>query len=146
MVSTTACGRPLKSAASCPGATHGGFTGLDAGAIWCRAPEKGGPSSEEWTREGLLQGGRVRETRWASTAQHGTGCAGSPRSASALPKTAGQSLQQCSRKAQPGRWGVKKTCFVDALKLCQVEPEMALLNHHGGYRLPEGPCRDFRSP
>ncbi len=30
MVSTTACGRPLKSAASRPGATHGGSTGLDA--------------------------------------------------------------------------------------------------------------------
>ncbi len=40
MVSTTACGRPLKSAASHPGATHGGSTGLDAGAKWCRAPEK----------------------------------------------------------------------------------------------------------
>ncbi len=44
MVSTTACGRPLKSAASHPGATHEGSTDLDAGAKWCRAPEKGGPS------------------------------------------------------------------------------------------------------
>ncbi len=44
MVSTTAGGRPLKSAASCPGATHGGSIDLDAGAIWCQAPERGGPS------------------------------------------------------------------------------------------------------
>ncbi len=71
MVSTTACGRPLKSAASRPGATHGGSTGLDAGAKWCRAPEKGGPPSEEWAREGLSRGEWVRETRsgWARTAR-----------------------------------------------------------------------------
>ncbi len=43
MVSTTAGGRPLKSAASRPGATHGGSTDLDVGAIWCRAAERGGP-------------------------------------------------------------------------------------------------------
>ncbi len=53
MVSTTAGGRPLKSAASRPGATHGGSIDLDAGAIWCRAPQKGGPSSEECAREVL---------------------------------------------------------------------------------------------
>ncbi len=71
MVSTTACGGPLKSATSHPGATHGGSTGLDAGAKWCRAPEKGGPSSEEWAREGLSRGEWVRETRsgWARTAR-----------------------------------------------------------------------------
>ncbi len=71
MVSTTVCGRPLKSAASHPGATHEGSTDLDAGAIWCRAPEKGGPSSEEWPRDGLSRGEWVRETRsgWARTAR-----------------------------------------------------------------------------
>ncbi len=71
MVSTTACGRPLKSAASRPGATHESTTDLDAGAIWCRAPEKGGPSSEECAREGLSRGEWVRETRsgWARTAR-----------------------------------------------------------------------------
>ncbi len=71
MVSTTACERPLKSAASRPGATHGGSTDLDAGAKWCQAPEKGGPSSEECTREGLSRGEWVRETRsgWARTAR-----------------------------------------------------------------------------
>ncbi len=62
MVSTTASGRPLKSAASCPGATHGDSTDLDAGAIWCRAPERGGPSLEECAREGLSRGKLVRET------------------------------------------------------------------------------------
>ncbi len=56
MVSTTAGGRPLKSAASHPGATHGGSTDLDAGAIWCRAPERGGPFSEECAREVLSRG------------------------------------------------------------------------------------------
>ncbi len=71
MVSTTAGGRPLKSAASHPGATHGGSIDLDAGAIWCRAPERGGPSSEECAREVLSRGKWVRETRsgWANGAQ-----------------------------------------------------------------------------
>ncbi len=36
--SLTACGGPLKSATSHPGATHEGSTDLDAGAIWCRSP------------------------------------------------------------------------------------------------------------
>ncbi len=71
MVSTIAGGRPLKSAASRPGATHGGSIDLDAGAIWCRAPERGGPSSEECAREVLSRGKWVRETRsgWANGAQ-----------------------------------------------------------------------------
>ncbi len=71
MVSTTAGGRPLKSAASRPGATHGGSIDLDAGAIWCRAPQKGGPSSEECAREVLSRWKWVRETRsgWANGAQ-----------------------------------------------------------------------------
>ncbi len=70
MVSTTT-GRPLKSAASRPGATHGGSIDLDAGAIWCRAPERGGPSSEECAREVLSRGKWVQETRsgWANGAQ-----------------------------------------------------------------------------
>ncbi len=52
MVSTTAGGRPLKSATSRPGTTHGGSIDLDAGAIWCGAPERGVPSSEECVRDG----------------------------------------------------------------------------------------------
>ncbi len=41
------------------------------GCQWCRAPEKGSPSSEEWAREGLSRGEWVRETRsgWARTAR-----------------------------------------------------------------------------
>ncbi len=71
MVSTTAGGRPLKSAASRPGATHGGSIDLDAGAIWCRAPERAVPSSEECAREVLSRGKLVRETRsgWANGAR-----------------------------------------------------------------------------
>ncbi len=71
MVSTTAGGRPLKSAASRPGATHGGSIDLDAGAIWCRAPERAVPSSEECAREVLSRGKLVRETRsgWANEAR-----------------------------------------------------------------------------
>ncbi len=56
MVSTTAGGRPLESAASRPGATHGGSIDLDVGVIWCRAPERGGPSSDECAREVLSRG------------------------------------------------------------------------------------------
>ncbi len=43
-----------------------------------------------------------------------------------------------------GDGGIEKACLVDVLHLCQVEPEMAFLDHHGGHRLPEGPRRDFR--
>ncbi len=44
---------------------------LDAGAIWCRGPGRGSPSSEECAREGLSRGKWVRETSsgWASAAQ-----------------------------------------------------------------------------
>ncbi len=71
MVSTTAGGRPLKSAVSRSGATHGDSTDLDAGAIWCRAPQRGGPSSEECTREVLTRGKLVWKTRsgWANAVQ-----------------------------------------------------------------------------
>ncbi len=51
-MSTTAGGRSLKTATSHPIAKRGGPRDLDAGAIWCRAPEKGGPSSEGCAREG----------------------------------------------------------------------------------------------
>ncbi len=43
-----------------------------------------------------------------------------------------------------GDGGVEKACLVDVLHLCQVEPEMALLDHYGGHRLPEGPRDEFR--
>ncbi len=67
----------------------------------------------------------------------GAGCAGSPRTAALPPRTAGQSPQRCRR-------GVEKACLVDVHHLCQVEPEMVLLDYHGGHRLPEGPRCDFR--
>ncbi len=41
---------------------------------------------------------------------------------------------------------VTKACFVSVLHLCQVEPEMALLDNKSGHRLLEGPRRDFRRP
>ncbi len=117
MVSTTAGGRPLKSATSRPGATHGGSLDLDAGAIWCRAPERGGPFSEEWppgaeqlwrTQEGAHGDGQTkawpRGQRWM-VHHAGAGCAGSPRSAAVPPRTAGQSPRRCRRTALPGRWG-----------------------------------------
>ncbi len=71
MVPNTAVGSPLTSAASHPGATHGGSTDLDAGAIWCRAPERAGPFSEECAKEVLSRGKLVWETRsgWANAAQ-----------------------------------------------------------------------------
>ncbi len=74
MVSTTANGRPLKSAASRPGATHGVFIDLDAGAIRCRAPERGGPFSEECAREVLSRGkkssgNQVRVGQWGATSR-----------------------------------------------------------------------------
>ncbi len=76
MVSTTAGGRPLKSAASRPGATHGGSIDLDVGAIWCQAPERGGPFSEECAREVLnLRVPRIRaasSTSWTTWGLAGT--------------------------------------------------------------------------
>ncbi len=112
MVSTTVCGRPLKSAASRPGATHEGSTDLDVGAKWCRAPEKGGPSSEECAREGLSRGEWVRETRsgWASTA-----------------RPAGPALRPswpCTVSVQAGSLGETHTC---------VKPEASCV--------PVFPCR-----
>ncbi len=81
-------------------------------------------------------GGR-RGQRWM-VHHTGAGCAGSPRSSAVLPGTAGQSPRRCRRTALSGRRGIEKACLDDVLHLCQVEPEMALLDHHGGHRLPEG--------
>jgi len=48
-----------------------GSRGLDAGPMRCSISEKAGPSSEEFTREGLSRGAPVLGTRsgWASMAQ-----------------------------------------------------------------------------
>ncbi len=67
----------------------------------------------------------------------GAGCAGSPRSAAVLLRSAGQSPRRCRRTAPPGRkGGVEKVCLVNVPHLCQVEPEMALLDHHGDIAFP----------
>ncbi len=58
----------------------------------------------------------------------------------------GKALEQTRTVAeQPrlGDGGVEKACLVEVLHLCQVEPEMVLLDHHGGHRLLEGPRCDF---
>ncbi len=56
----------------------------------------------------------------------------------------GKALDGVAEQPCLGDGGVEKVCLVDILHLYQVEPEMALLEHHGGHRLPEGPRRDFR--
>ncbi len=56
----------------------------------------------------------------------------------------GEALDGVAEQPSLGDGGVEKACLVDVLHLCQVEPEMALLDHHGGHRLPEGLRRDFR--
>ncbi len=50
----------------------------------------------------------------------------------------GEALDGVAEQPSLGDGGVEKACLVDVLHLCQVEPEMALLDHHGGHRLPEG--------
>ncbi len=56
----------------------------------------------------------------------------------------GEALDGVAEQPCLGDGGIEKACLVDVLHLSQVEPEMALLDHHGGHRLPEGPRRDFR--
>ncbi len=56
----------------------------------------------------------------------------------------GEALDGVAEQPSLGDGGVEKACLVDVLHLCQVEPEMALLDHHGGHRLPKGPRHDFR--
>ncbi len=47
-----------------------------------------------------------------------------------------EALDGVAEQPSLGDGGVEKACLVDVLHLCQVEPEMALLDHHGGHRLP----------
>ncbi len=56
----------------------------------------------------------------------------------------GKALDGVAEKPRQGDGDIEKACFVNVLHVCQVEAEMALLDHHGGHRLPELPCRDFR--
>ncbi len=67
MVSTTAGGRPFKSVASRPGATHGGSIDLDAGAIWrsfLRGMSQGGAVARE-----MSSGNQVRVGQWGATSR-----------------------------------------------------------------------------
>ncbi len=110
MVSTTVSGRPLKSTASRPGATHGGSTDLDVGAIWCWAPERGGPSSEECAREVLSRGKWVRETRseWAKAVQ--------PAGPAPRPPWA------CTVSVRVGSLGETHTCVKPEARCVPVRP------------------------
>ncbi len=56
---------------------------------------------------GRLRPGR-RGQRWM-VHHAGAGCAGSPRSAAVLPRTAGRSPRRCRRTALPGRWGRRES-------------------------------------
>ncbi len=97
-----------------------------------------GRSSSGGRRRAPTATGRLawpRGQRWM-VHHAGAGCAGSPRSAAVPPRTAGRSPRRCRRTALPGRWGHREACLVDVLHLCQVEPEMALLDHHGDIAFP----------
>ncbi len=55
----------------------------------------------------------------------------------------GKALDGVTEQPCLGDGGVDKMCLVDVLHLYQVEPEMALLDHHVGHRLVErsqSPC------
>ncbi len=56
----------------------------------------------------------------------------------------GEAIGGFAEQPSLGDGGVEKACLVDVLHLCQVETEMALLDHHDGHRLSEGPRHDFR--
>ncbi len=53
-----------------------------------------------------------------------------------------KALDGVAEQPSLGDGGVEKACLVNVLHLYQVEPEMALLDHHGGHRFPRD-C-DFR--
>ncbi len=58
----------------------------------------------------------------------------------------GKALKSVAEQSSLGDGSIKKACFVDVLHLCQVEPEMALLDNESGHRLPEDHRHDFRRP
>ncbi len=108
-------------------------TGLCVDSAW------GGAALEE--QEGAHGDGQteawLRGHRWM-VHHAGAGCAGSPRSAAVRQELLGKALDGVTEQPSLGDGGVEKACLVDVLHLCQVQPEMALLDHHGGHRLPEG--------
>ncbi len=74
----------------------------------------------------------------------GTGCAGSLGLLLYRRELLSEALDGVAEQPSPGDGGIEKACLVDVLHLRQVEPEMALLDHHGGHRFPKGLRRDFR--
>ncbi len=120
MVSTTAGGRPLKSAASRPGATHGGSIDLDEGAILCRVPERGCPSSEEcfpgmWTVRSDLNCVWLQRRRWRescdmrcdrispSRLMYETAAVLSVRTSTCLPNSSGRNCRKAKCAAHSSR-------------------------------------------
>ena len=58
----------------------------------------------------------------------------------------GTALDSVAAQASLGDGSVKKVHFVNVSHLDQAEPEMALLDHQSGHRLPEGLRRDLHRP
>ncbi len=61
IVRPTSWGKSLRTAASCPGTTHGISKSLDVGARGCPVSEKADPSSAESAREGHREEHDFRE-------------------------------------------------------------------------------------
>ncbi len=57
----------------------------------------------------------------------------------------GKALDGVAEQPRLGDGSIEKARLVDIFHLCQIEPEMALLDHHGGQRLPERLREDWLS-
>ncbi len=78
--------------------------GLGMDSAWGGAAlEDAGGRPRRWVDWGLAPGAAV------DGASRRGRCAGSPRSAAVLPRTAGQSPRRCRRTALPGRWGRRES-------------------------------------
>ncbi len=58
----------------------------------------------------------------------------------------GKALNNVAEQPSLGDGSFEKAYFVNILNLFQVEPDMVLLDHQSGLRLPEGLQHDFRHP
>ncbi len=107
---------------SLPGRCRGSCERLDTpalAALRCRRA----PTATSRLRPG------PRGSRCLVVASRGARCAGSPQSASALLRTAGQSPRQCRRKPSLGWWGASRKRALSTSSSLPGEPEMALLDH-----------------
>ncbi len=112
----------------------------DLGPGWGRRSPARGSTHRTMCRFGLgrsSSGGRRRAPTATGRLRPGPGGSGGW-------SIMGEALDGVAEQPSLGDGGVEKACLVDVLHLCQVEPEMALLDHHGEHRLPEGPRRDIR--